>query len=79
MQGAVLVIALAFVLINLAVDVLNAYLDPATRAAEGDLASDRLSDRAAATAQSGAHCDGFLAGICQAQNIPGRVSSSCCW
>ena len=37
-QGAVLVIALAFVLINLAVDVLNAYLDPATRAAEGDLA-----------------------------------------
>lgn len=34
-QGAVMVIALAFVLSNLAVDVLNAYLDPATRAAEG--------------------------------------------
>jgi peptide/nickel transport system permease protein len=38
-QGAVLVIALAFVLINLAVDVLNTYLDPAARAAEGGLAS----------------------------------------
>lgn len=36
-QGAVLLIAFAFVLINLAVDVLNAYLDPATRAAEGEL------------------------------------------
>lgn len=35
-QGAVLVIALAFVLINLAVDVLNAYLDPLTRASGGD-------------------------------------------
>ena len=34
-QGAVLILALAFVLINLTVDVLNAFLDPATRAAEG--------------------------------------------
>ena len=34
-QGAVLILALAFVLINLTVDVVNAYLDPATRAAEG--------------------------------------------
>ena len=30
-----LILALAFVLINLTVDVVNAYLDPATRAAEG--------------------------------------------
>jgi peptide/nickel transport system permease protein len=36
-QGAVLLIALAFVLINLAVDVLNAYLDPLTRASSGDV------------------------------------------
>ena len=34
-QGAVLILALAFVVINLTVDVLNAFLDPATRAAEG--------------------------------------------
>ena len=34
-QGAVLILALAFVLINLTVDVVNAHLDPATRAAEG--------------------------------------------
>jgi peptide/nickel transport system permease protein len=33
-QGAVMLIALAFVLINLAADTLNAYLDPATRNAE---------------------------------------------
>ena len=36
-QGAVLLIASAFVLINLAVDVLNAYLDPATRSGEGSV------------------------------------------
>ncbi len=34
-QGSVLLIAGAFVLINLAADLLNAYLDPRTRAAEG--------------------------------------------
>jgi peptide/nickel transport system permease protein len=34
-QGAVILIALAFVLINLFADVLNAYLDPRTRTAEG--------------------------------------------
>lgn len=36
-QGAVLIIALAFVLINLAVDVLNVCLDPAMRTAEGSI------------------------------------------
>ncbi|MBM3484040.1 MAG: ABC transporter permease [Alphaproteobacteria bacterium] len=34
-QGATLVIALAFVLVNLAVDVINAYLDPKIRVSEG--------------------------------------------
>ena len=38
-QGAVLILALAFVVINLTVDVVNAFLDPATRAAEGGVES----------------------------------------
>ena len=38
-QGAVLILALAFVVINLSVDVVNAFLDPATRAAEGGVES----------------------------------------
>jgi peptide/nickel transport system permease protein len=38
-QGATLVIALAFVLVNLLVDVINAYLDPKIRVSEGAKAS----------------------------------------
>lgn len=38
-QGAVLLIALAFVLINLVVDILNTYIDPRTRSAEAGAGS----------------------------------------